>query len=269
MSIDPEQLLQRMKAVYDAGNSKVVDEVKGLGAEIKSLSGRVSNVEDTVKDLKTKHIALADEVKKMQEQGANSNTGAKGSEQEVSWLPSYAEIKGFCTFDNKQSEGVDRKEALELMEKLKPTLPEHVRGSVGEIVLRGARSYSIKIPLLVPEHALEIRASIAETLRKNPTRGDKYLFISLEPTPSRKHEHSLFGKLKVFIENKCPIDYSAEALWAPDFVIFAEMDGCQPVLVAELAGVTGVKWYTEGLELLKMSDEEEANKLLKCYRRRP
>ena len=101
MSIDPEQLLQRMKAVYDAGSTEVVDEVWGMGAEMKSLTGRVSNVEDTVKDLKTKHIALADEVKKMQEQGANSNAGARGSGQEVAWLPSCAEIKGFCTFENK------------------------------------------------------------------------------------------------------------------------------------------------------------------------
>ena len=91
-----------------------------------------------------------------------SGQGTTGSSGE--FKPKFVEIKGFCDFASSKSEGINRAEAMILLNKLKsqldPSLQQHVR----EIQLRGARNYKVRVPI-TPEYIPEIRNTWNDFLR--------------------------------------------------------------------------------------------------------
>ena len=156
-------------------------------------------------------------------------SGRSGKTDE--FKPTYLEIKRFCQFANSETDGIQRADAMILVNKLKagldPTLQQHVR----DLQLRGNRNYKVRVPV-TPEYIPETRVVWNVMLKTEPHIG-KELKVTAQLHPDFSKRCAVFGKLSDWATESLDNSLSPKAFWAPDFTLM--------VTTSQEEGSMGVK----------------------------
>ena len=97
---------------------------------MKVLDGKVEDHEKRIKDIETKGVS-----------GGGVSQGSGGGE----FIPQHLEVKGFCTFEQRQTKGVSRAMITEFINGFKESLNEVQKTWVGAPVVRSLKSYKFKV----------------------------------------------------------------------------------------------------------------------------
>ena len=246
--VPPQGWLNAFRTEVEAAVAPVVSRVIALE----------SNMEGLASDLKSVKVHIAELERRQSLYESGNAPGRKH-------IPTYIEIKGFCTFEGRSSEGVGRDQAAILVNRLSAMLLSDAKESLGVPKLPiTEKVHSIRIPLLKQEHLSTIRETwrSAFDVAENQWNGHK-LRVVVEPDENTKAKYSSFGRLKNFsmIRLGERIDYSMKDFWAPDYIIFLEPSNQiqKPVQLAVLEISNEVKWSKEGLAILGVDSFEQAN----------
>ena len=82
--------------------------------------------------------------------------GGRGGGSGDEFVPSYLEVKGFCSFEEKNTKGISRAVITDFVNKFKEYLDEEKKAWVGVPQIRGLKSFKFKVKVK-PGHAWEIR----------------------------------------------------------------------------------------------------------------
>eukprot|EP00929_Paragymnodinium_shiwhaense_P047313 TRINITY_DN23998_c0_g1_i1.p1 TRINITY_DN23998_c0_g1~~TRINITY_DN23998_c0_g1_i1.p1 ORF type:complete len:286 (+),score=63.44 TRINITY_DN23998_c0_g1_i1:152-1009(+) len=182
------------------------------------------------------------------------------------WTPSFVEIRGFCSFDERRTKGISRGEALQLREKLIGHLHDTLKSSVGDLSLRGQRSFGLRINV-AKGHLNEVFAVWKDVIdSKDLNTDDWQLYIKTEPHPDRVLTNRVMGKLKsFFLEQECMQGKVLEFYWAPEFCVTMKQNNDECIL-AQIEDLSVV--WTDDFRRIAQKDEQALDKGFKLYRRK-
>ena len=95
--------------------------------------------------------------------------------------PDYVEVKGFCSWNERLSKGVD---AVALMKLLTRLLPDELQRYVRPLTLRGLRNYRIQIPVTT-RVMREVKGIWSDAMKTKRACGPDLceLFVTLQKSP--------------------------------------------------------------------------------------
>lgn len=70
---------------------------------------------------------------------------AAAGEAPPTWQPKYIEAKGWCTFEERTTKGLTREQCEAIVASLKQRLAPSIAAQVGELEVRGLRSYAFRV----------------------------------------------------------------------------------------------------------------------------
>lgn len=161
-----------------------VDRADESIAGLKVLEPRVDQLETDVRELKKRENAMEAKSTGQQSQGQSSG----------GFTPTFIEIKGFCTFDERREKGLSRTEVKRHFDELKAILPEDLKEHFKEVVPTGLFSYKVKVKV-TPGHAFDMKASLNDIFQQGQhlINGAKP-YVVTERTPEAQQKFATFGK---------------------------------------------------------------------------
>ena len=122
----------------------------------------------------------------------------------ASFVPTYFDIRGFCTWENRRSQGISRPQALDLVKNLKAQIPEDLQGKIGDIEVRGSCVHKF-IVHVTPPFATEIAVLVKELLVQGGT-GAQFngndVFTTVQKAPEEQRRFEAGGRARAFLETK-------------------------------------------------------------------
>ena len=159
---------------------KADEAIQGL----KLLDPRIDKLEIKVQELKRRMDAVE----------ARSNGEPPGNQSSKEFKPSFIEVKGFCTWDERREKGLSRAEVKRHFDEMKACLPEDLTEHFKESVPGGLFSYKIKVKV-DSGHAYDIKATLNDIFQqgKCKIKGVKPYTVT-ERTPETQRKFATFGK---------------------------------------------------------------------------
>ena len=150
------EALQRMITEAVAGGIKNT----GLTEKLDELEARTAKAELEVKKIPSMESRLdAIEARLTGPTAGNAGTRAFG------FQPSFLELKGWCDWASRKENGVSHSQATRLVAAIKAKLPGTMASDIGEMQLRGLHNFSVRLPVLNPEKAYEIKGTIQDIIK--------------------------------------------------------------------------------------------------------
>ena len=238
-----QKISQAMKPAMDR-MMKIEENVGVLSAKVDNMDSRVAALES----------------------GAQPRSSMPGSSKDSTWKPSFIEIKGFCSFEERSTHGIDRTAALALTGRLKAALPAECANVLSDPIMLGVnKSYSIKVPVKDPQYIESIKAIWRTELRENHWVVGEHkmtLYPTVEPDPLTKRRNGTLGRVKAWAELKVSndqVDSTVRTFWSPDFLVFLEPElGGAAVELAFVPEDGPVQWNMSGLAQLNLKTPQEA-----------
>ena len=248
----PQQWLASIGQQFNSSLAPALERIGKIESNVQVLRDDVNNLSQRVDNI---------------ERGKNS---AAGSE---SFRPSYVEIKGFCKFKDRETEGVPRAQGITLVQRLKDSLPEDSRSHLGDPIMRATnRNSSIKIPIADHNCIDMLKQVWKEEFTKDENKwmlaGDanqqRTLYVTAEPDPPTKKRNHSMGRVTSWAESKLvdglEMEFTVRAFWSPDSAIFLEPElGGEPIQLAEIREDATVSWHMPGLHKLNVQTTQAAN----------
>ena len=136
-----------------------------------------------------------------------------------------------------------------------------------EFELRGARSFSVKVPI-TPQYLREI----ANILKEHNGPDGQQLRITLQSPPALEKQYAAMGRVKDFVIDSCDAAANVKDFWNPDFEVFIEIEETEskvtPVHIASVLPGGHVKWIAENLKHISCRDVADADAKLGKFKRR-
>ena len=161
---------------------KADESIEGLNR----IEPRVVKLETDVQDLK-RRVENLEAVSKGQEPDGQAPRGVK-------FIPSFIEVKGFCSWDDRREKGLTRENVKRTCDEVKALLPEDLKQHFHDFVLNGLSSFKIKVNV-TPGHAYDIKASLNDIFQQGQYKinGVKPYTVT-ERTPEAQRKFATFGK---------------------------------------------------------------------------
>ena len=267
-----QQALDAIGGVFD---KKISEALKPAYERMEKIEDKMSGLQGGLSDMKKK-------VEILEQQGyGKGGGGVPSSSKDPNFKPSYIEIKGFCHFKDRDSQGVDRVSGIALFTRLKDALPEEYKQKVSDPIMQGvSKSYAIKIPITDHNYIDAIKDTWRQELKQKPENHwaiqgtTKILYPTTEADPITKRRNGTLGRVTAWAEAKVQntgIDHKVRAFWNPEFLVFLEPElGGPAVELAHVPDNGPVRWDTAGLEVLGIQTPKDANHQLIFHgRQRP
>ncbi|CAK0816955.1 unnamed protein product [Prorocentrum cordatum] len=193
----------------------------------------------------------------------------EGGQSSGPWQASFVEVMGLCKWEEKDTKGMTRKEASDLISELKAQLEPGLREHVREMHLRGPRNYSIKVPI-TPAFLQEIRGCWNEYLTnagKVWNIADCVLYVRAERPPEIQAQYSKLGLVKDWAKANIDASIEQNVGWHPDFKVEVTSTGMESGILCEVHVGEHVSWHEDGLRICGLS-EKAAKDGVKHFRRR-
>eukprot|EP00929_Paragymnodinium_shiwhaense_P014114 TRINITY_DN12199_c0_g3_i1.p1 TRINITY_DN12199_c0_g3~~TRINITY_DN12199_c0_g3_i1.p1 ORF type:complete len:280 (-),score=30.56 TRINITY_DN12199_c0_g3_i1:260-1099(-) len=225
--------------------------------ELKPVTQRVEAIENVTNTMQVNMSNLADRVTRLEQAHASSTTGSTTNTSSVASrneLATRIELKGWCSWNDRASKGLDRVTAIQLVNRLRAALPVECQNAVSDPVLFGSRSASI----LVPVTSDYIREAVGywKELMASDTYQNEYpgCFARLEVSAERKAANSLLARALRFTEHhlKAPA-HDVRPFWAPDYTIYStNMTSKQSYEICHLdSSLKKLIWTKDALTVFK------------------
>jgi hypothetical protein len=225
---------------------EVGDKLDSIGKRLDKVESRVDKIEalePRVQELE-RRIAEAPHVLR----GASASSG--------DFVPTFEEIKGFCSWEERQEKGLTRAMATRLVELMRSKLPNELKDHFKEVQLRGIMNYKVQVKC-APEFTREIRGCLADILKANDdlkVNGVQPYVIAERPLQERLRLQK-FGRLVEVVKGMAKdLVGTTIQMDARSCSIYVQVEGAdRPHLVAEIlqAGQPNIH-------------EENCTKCLKC-----
>ena len=241
-SEDEERLLSRFRTIVKEENSAIVESFE---RRFTAIENRQEQLEHRVEELERKLGRVPG--------GSGIAPGNQGQ-----FVPHFLELKGFCPWKERLTNGATRADATELLNLLIPLLPEDLQKHVKPFELRGLRNYSIKVPI-EPSVIREVKGIWSDNLKQKTVVGPGKceLYVTFEKSPEQRARYSTMGKLFEFVKAKRTNQRgSVKAMWAPDFCVYNEPSEGMPHLVGSISTSSEVIWDTRAASVFGVDSEE-------------
>ena len=96
---------------------------------IAPVVARVTTLETHINEVQTDMTGMKGKVAELQRRQLQLENGA--CSEKLDHVPTYIDIKGFCAYDNRDTEGVPHAQASEVLTKLKATLNPEAQATLG------------------------------------------------------------------------------------------------------------------------------------------
>lgn len=148
------------------------------------MTQRFGVVDDRLGNIETKQGDLESRL------GALENRSTTPTSE---FQPKHVDIKGFCAWGKRRTEGIDRARAAEVYQALKRLVPSELQSMVGEFQLASGRINSIRIPIN-SKVIMEISNTWNDYLKTpgNTFQG-KQLYVVRQAIQTSKSARRLFG----------------------------------------------------------------------------
>jgi hypothetical protein len=98
----------------------------------------------------------------------------------------YLELKGWATWDERRTLGINRESAKRLVEGLREKLPDDLKPRLLEMSLGGLLNHKIRINCQTG-YALELRGCLQEIIQDNAVKvNDREVYVVTERSPAQK-----------------------------------------------------------------------------------
>ena len=154
------------------------------------IKASIKNMDDTLVKHDSRLTALEDAMK--------SGSGS------TSFVPTYFDIRGFCTWDDRESQGISRPQAQEMVNRLKAQLPPDLQEKIGAIEVRGSRVHKFMVHF-TPPYTTEIAALFKDLLKQgghNAQFNGNDLFTTVQKEPGEQRRFEAGGKARSFLQAK-------------------------------------------------------------------
>ena len=234
-------------------NEEFMDKVKDLEVKVdkadeaieglKSLDPRVEKLEKEVEDLK----------KRMAKIEASHSSGASAAHAPTAngFTPTYVEIKGYCSWDERREKGLTRTQATQMHGKLKAALPAELQEHFGDLVLNGMFANKLRIKTTA-EYNLDVRASLTDIFKSGEFNINGVVpYVVSERSPARQVQFSQYGKIVDVIKkaNKDKAE-TQEIVVEPRYCsVFVKLQGEErPKFIAEVTRDGKISWDDDNCE---------------------
>ena len=108
---------------------------------------------DRIAALEKSRVQLEELLTKARQSGGGmsvstvASSGSGSGDHERSWVLGFIELKNFCDFECRETQGLTWDEAAQLVKQLRDSLPPTLQSKLGDIQVRGNRTSMIKIPV--------------------------------------------------------------------------------------------------------------------------
>ena len=172
--IAENSITTRMRDEFEKLVGPVQDTVNVIKGDMKEVKHEVSEIKEAQTTMDQRVAAL-----EKQQQRASwtddddfSTTAPSATATQPTFEPKYIDIRGWCKYEDRATEGVARAEAIEMVGELKLMLDESIREHVREVRPQSLRSLSIHV-FCTKNFIREIKNSWMDQLTVNgphPTR---------------------------------------------------------------------------------------------------
>ena len=240
--------------------------------EVKQIKTDVSTMKSDITDLKKDQSEQDARIMAL-EAGTASTGGGAGYR---SFRPTYVDILGFCKFDEKEQDGINRPDAVKLVETLKSLLDPTLKQHVWDIELRSGRNYSVRVPI-TPTYVNEVKNTWNDWLCKdeNKYKTSTKLRVRAQPPPDVQKRWEVFGKVSDWVHTTLGEELEPRPFWAPDYKIMINKSseegphGVKPAcLLCEVAEGGTITWNPLGLQVAGLPSSAHATTEALKYRRR-
>eukprot|EP00929_Paragymnodinium_shiwhaense_P074023 TRINITY_DN37854_c0_g2_i1.p1 TRINITY_DN37854_c0_g2~~TRINITY_DN37854_c0_g2_i1.p1 ORF type:complete len:278 (+),score=46.13 TRINITY_DN37854_c0_g2_i1:267-1100(+) len=243
--------------------TKIID--SSLESKLTSVTAAVNKVQQDTTELKTNFSNIEKRVAALQLKEDAASIAAVSTRSNASgvveheWTAKNIEVRGWSTWQQRDTQGLTRQEALALYAELKNSLAEDLQQAIKEPIIGAGKILSFLVPAehdkmhAVTMHWKQFFAD-EEDLVHTKT------FVRRELHPHRRAANSLFGRVLRFIENtarakQCTVD----AFWHPDWSVYAASSENQPTLIANLNKneMTKVIWSVDACNFFGMRNNTD------------
>ena len=149
-------------------------------------------------------------------------------------MPAHVDIKGFCTWEDRRTQGISKPAATTLVTKLMNLLGDDLKPHVGDAQIKGQRGHQVRVPI-ADGHAALVADIWRDVLADdaNHYNGIK-LWAQAQRSPLAQKKYSITGKVTDWAKSKVPQSHTVRTFWSPDFAIYAE-SGDTAVLIATIS----------------------------------
>ena len=219
------------------------EEIAGVLGQVNGLAARTAKVEEVAADHEGRLAALERIVKSPTASGASSHAGYTPSggsgENEADFQPRSIYLNGWCTWDEKETKGVRRREEVQpWMVQLRSHLDPEDSEAIGEPQLFGVRNIKVQLPIR-GNRAVELRGIVSDVIgAHNLLLGGALPKVFLEDSPGKTRVKRCMGKLMGTIKNMVATGETASPTWNPPGVRVSQANGAETV-VAEINEYSG------------------------------
>lgn len=218
-----------------------VDQADQQLQNMKNLDPRIAKPEEEMRELKRK-------VTDMESRLGSASTASSGH-GEPAVVPSFLEIKGFCTWEQRRQKGLTRSQATQFYEKFKEALSGDLKEHFGESMLSGLFNYKIKIQT-TPKHTLDIKSYLIDlfTTEERFKINDQTPYVVPERTLEAKRRFATYGKVVDVVRKANAFKQEQQELVVePRYrAVFMkpvdEDEQVRPSFIAEVLDDCSVKW---------------------------
>ena len=185
------------------------------------------------------------------------------------WRPQVVEVRGFCAFGKRQSEGIDRPGAESLRDDLVKNSPTSLREKLGPPQLMGLRSNIVKFPT-DPDYLQEVQEIMNDLLRSGMVNwgASAKLYAVPQREPRLQHRFSTLGRLKDWaqhnelVSKRCP-----DAIWDPTSEIVVNSESGERRPLVTVTPNSELQWNEEMMKLIGFPNVGEAVVSFSSHRR--
>ena len=189
-----------LKALTDALKPMMKEAVREEVTErIADLELRVDKADEAIESLKQidpRVVQLETDVQELKRRMAAMEAGGKGqqSQADSEFTPSFIEIKGFCTWEERRDKGLSRAQVKQHYDELKAILPDELRQHFKELVPSGLFTCKIKVKV-TPGHAHDLKATLNDIFKQGQKKINNIEpYVVTERTPEVQRKFATFGK---------------------------------------------------------------------------
>ena len=174
--------------------------------ELQKCTGRVEVLEKTQERLVTGFTEHDGRIQRLEEglaqvrssvSGASSGGGGSsgdGSGGSGEWKPKWVEIKNFCDFDSRTTEGLTYDEASELVGRLKAALPQQLQSKLGDMHTRGTRTVSVRVDVMGGA-ASDVQAMWRDVIKQESIQvRNREPWVTLQRRPEEQSRMAALGR---------------------------------------------------------------------------
>ena len=255
-AVDVEALLQRVSASISASISKKVydnkdeiiwhlnsfkEDLKGMHVKIEKTAEKIENHEKRITEIESK---LKD-----------GNLGGNGGGSSSDFVPLHIEVKGFCTYEERETKGATREQIKAFIDGFKATLPQDERSRIGQPQIRAKRSYKFKVKIN-PEFIWEVKDQWNEYIQREEIElAGQTPYLIVERSPANQLIFNKMGKSYAALQKK----FKDKLKVRGDFRLkefFVQKGEEEEIHLVSIMDDLSLKWTTEGVALTGMTEAE-------------